>query len=153
MLEEQNYPDMGVFDEIAKGTGLTGTVPDSGIFEKAFRPLCEITEDFLKGNATQNRKAIFHATRSWGDEEVDEVVYTKTLEEVSVLDGWSDQSTSNHFQKKLSSCMRFGLRQPNKIRLIDNFSGSHVNSTVQSFESPKPHPRCSRIHSFVVAEL
>ena len=34
---------------------------------------------------------------------------------------------------------RFGLKQPNKVRLIDDFSGSLVNSTVQSFESPKPH--------------
>lgn len=82
------------------------SVPDSGIFEKPFRP-CEITEDFLKGNATQNRKAIFHATRRSGDEEVDEVVYTKHLKKFP-LDGWSDQSISNHFQKKLSSACASG---------------------------------------------
>ena len=36
---------------------------------------------------------------------------------------------------------RFGLRQPGKIRLIDDVSGSSrsVNKTVQCSESPKPH--------------
>ena len=33
---------------------------------------------------------------------------------------------------------RFGLKQPNKIRLIDDLSGSFVNQTVQCAESPKP---------------
>ena len=137
MLEEQCYPDMGVFDEIANGTGLTGTVQDCGLFEKVFRP-SDITEEFLRGNATQNRKAIFHATRSSGDAEIDEVVYSKTLEEVST--GWLVGPLEfDTLPKEAIVSMRFGLRQPNKIRLIDNFSGSMVNATVQSFESPKPH--------------
>ncbi|CAJ1365896.1 unnamed protein product, partial [Effrenium voratum] len=34
---------------------------------------------------------------------------------------------------------RFGLKQGAKVRLIDDFSGSGVNSTVQACESPKPH--------------
>ena len=46
---------------------------------------------------------------------------------------------------------RFGLQQASKVRLIDNFSGSGVNSTVQVCESPKPHTTdvvaavCSRL--------
>ena len=31
------------------------------------------------------------------------------------------------------------LRQPGKIRLIDDMSASGVNQTVQTSESPKPH--------------
>ena len=137
MLQEQNYPDMGVFEEISEGTVLTGTVPNSGLFEKVFRP-CEITEDFLRNNATQNRKAIFHATRSSGDSEIDSVVYQKTLEEVEA--GWlTGPIDFENLPRDAIVSTRFGLRQPNKIRLIDNLSGSQVNCTVQSFESPKPH--------------
>jgi len=137
MLEEQQYPDMGVFEEISEGTGLTGSVPDSGLFEKVFRP-SEITESFLKDNALKNRKAIFHATKSSGDKEIDEVVYSKTLEEVSA--GWLIGPISfESLPDEAVVSTRFGLRQPSKIRLIDNFSGSSVNATVQSFESPKPH--------------
>ena len=34
---------------------------------------------------------------------------------------------------------RFGLKQPNKVRLIDDLSKSNINSTVQTPESPRPH--------------
>ena len=34
---------------------------------------------------------------------------------------------------------RFGLKQPGKVRLIDDLTGSGVNKTVQSSEAPKPH--------------
>ena len=34
---------------------------------------------------------------------------------------------------------RFGLKQPNEIRLIDDLSKSNINSTVQTPEAPRPH--------------
>ena len=83
-------------------------------------------------------RQFFHATRSSGDSEIDSVVYQKTLEEVEA--GWLKGPID--FESLPSDAIvstRFGLRQPNKIRLIDNLSGSQVNCTVQSFESPKPH--------------
>ena len=33
---------------------------------------------------------------------------------------------------------RFGLRQPGKVRVIDDSTGSRVNHTDQTSESPKP---------------
>ena len=137
MLSDLKYPGMGVFDEISSGTQLSGEVSDCGLFEKIFRP-CDITEGHLKMCAEQNRKSIFYSSRSSGDDEVDSVVYSKTLE--GIESGWlrgpidfsslPDDTIINR---------RFGLKQPNKIRLIDDFSGSQVNATVQSYESPKPH--------------
>ena len=85
MLAELDYPDLGVFDEIACGTGLAGSVPDSGLFEKVFRP-CEITEEQLRSGAEHNRKSIFYSCRGSGDQDVDKVVYEKTIEEVN--SGW-----------------------------------------------------------------
>ena len=46
---------------------------------------------------------------------------------------------------------RFGLRQPNKIRLIGDLSGSLVNSSVQSEESPKP--RTTDVVAAIALEL
>ena len=137
MLAELDYPDLGVFDEIACGTGLAGSVPDSGLFEKVFRP-CEITEEQLKSGAEHNRKSIFYSCRSSGDQDVDKVVYEKTIEEVN--SGWlRGPFEISSLPSDAIINRRFGLKQPNKVRLIDDFSGSLVNSTVQSFESPKPH--------------
>lgn len=34
---------------------------------------------------------------------------------------------------------RFGLKQPNKVRLIDDLSASSINKTVQCNETPRPH--------------
>ena len=137
MLAELDYPDLGVFDEIACGTGLAGSVPDSGLFEKVFRP-CEITEEQLKSGAEHNRKSIFYSCRGSGDQDVDKVVYEKTIEEVN--SGWlRGPFEISSLPSDAIINRRFGLKQPNKVRLIDDFSGSLVNSTVQSFESPKPH--------------
>ena len=137
MLAELDYPDQGVFDEIACGTGLAGSVPDSGLFEKVFRP-CEITEEQLKSGAEHNRKSIFYSCRGSGDQDVDKVVYEKTIEEVN--SGWlRGPFEISSLPSDAIINRRFGLKQPNKVRLIDDFSGSLVNSTVQSFESPKPH--------------
>ena len=137
MLAELDYPDLGVFDEIACGTGLAGSVPDSGLFEKVFRP-CEITEEQLKSGAEHNRKSIFYSCRGSGDQDVDKVVYEKTIEEVN--SGWlRGPFEIASLPSDAIINRRFGLKQPNKVRLIDDFSGSWVNSTVQSFESPKPH--------------
>ena len=85
MLADLDYPDLGVFDEIAGGTVLSGEVPGSGLFEKIFRP-CEITEEQLRSGAENNRKSIFYRCRSSGDQDVDRVVYEKTIEEVN--SGW-----------------------------------------------------------------
>ena len=137
MLAELDYPDQGVFDEIACGTGLAGSVPDSGLFEKVFRP-CEITEEQLKSGAEHNSKSIFYSCRGSGDQDVDKVVYEKTIEEVN--SGWlRGPFEISSLPSDAIINRRFGLKQPNKVRLIDDFSGSLVNSTVQSFGSPKPH--------------
>ena len=136
MLSDLNYPDLGVFDEIVHGTVLSGEVSDCGLFEK-FSGL-EMTEEQLQSCAGPNRKSIFHSSRSSGDREVDETVYAKTLEEIE--SGWLRGPIDfSSLPENAIINRRFGLKQPNKVRLIDDFSGSQVNSTVQSFESPKPH--------------
>ncbi|CAJ1458117.1 unnamed protein product [Effrenium voratum] len=94
--------------------------------------------------------AIFNSTRSSGSPELDAEVYRKT--QVELDEGWiTGPYELGELEVGAVLNRRFGLQQANKVRLIDNFSGSGVNSTVQVCESPKPHTTdvvaavCSRL--------
>ena len=81
---------------------------------------------------------MYRSVRSSGDDEVDTTVFQKTLEERDA--GWLRGPIP--FQELTHGCVlsrRFGLKQPNKIRLIDDLSKSNINSTVQTPEAPRPH--------------
>ena len=116
-MHEEGYPDKGVFDELAFGTELIGTVPQTGVFEQSFKPALQTKGELIEQSNASNL-AIFHSVRSSGDLEVDKTVYEKTLEERDA--GWLRGPID--FSELGSGCVlsrRFGLRQPNKIRLID----------------------------------
>ena len=132
MLVECDYPDMEVFDELVSGTALTGPVPATGIFEATFKP-ASMTESQLKQQARASRVAIINAARTSGDPSVDEEVYAKTLVEKD--HGWlmGPIEVADLPDHAIVS-RRFGLKQGAKVRLIDDFSGSGVNSTVQACE-------------------
>ena len=127
---------MGVVDELLNGTSLVGEVPDCGIFEKKFKH-ADMTVEQLEALSQGEKRKHFHSCSSSGDDEVDNLVYQKTLEEVDL--GWAAGPFSfEGLPENAVLSRRFGLRQPNKIRLIDDLTGSKINNTVQSSESPKP---------------
>eukprot|EP00435_Cladocopium_sp_Y103_P006748 s5076_g2.t1 len=137
MIKEEGYPDAGVFDELAYGTELVGTVPWTGVFDPAFKPAIITTQELLEQSDSSN-KAISNSVRSSGDHEVDKIVFEKTLEERDA--GWLRGPVQ--FSELADGSVlsrRFGLKQPNKVRLIDDLSRSNINSTVQTPEAPKPH--------------
>eukprot|EP00435_Cladocopium_sp_Y103_P061042 s605_g22.t1 len=137
MIKEEGYPDAGVFDELAYGTELVGTVPWTGVFDPAFKPAIITTQELLEQSSSSN-KAIFSSVRSSGDHEVDKIVFEKTLEERDA--GWLRGPVPfEELSDKGVLSRRFGLKQPNKVRLIDDLSRSNINSTVQTPEAPKPH--------------
>ena len=86
MLREANYPDMGVVNELLHGTELVGSGPASGIFEAKFKP-ADMSVEQLQAMSFPDRIRTFYSSRSSGDDEVDRIVYEKTLEEVS--SGWA----------------------------------------------------------------
>ena len=137
ILEHEGYPDLGVFDELCQGTELCGEVPKSGIFEADFKPAKQAVSTLIS-NASSSNKSIVHRTRSSGSEVADFAVYTKTLEEVEKgwLLGSLDPST---LPQGAVISRRFGLRQPDKVRPIDDMSVSGINATVQAAERPRPH--------------
>ena len=149
MLKEAGYPDPGVVDELINGTELVGTVPASGIFGTKFKP-ADMSVAQLRNLSFAERTKNFYSSRSSGDDEVDRVVYEKTIEEVSA--GWATGPFSlEDLPEQCILSRRFGLRQTSKIRLIDGLSGSSVNASVQTVESPKPHT--TDVVASVVLEL
>ena len=136
ILLDLEYPDADVVSELANGTELVGEVPTYGIFEKTFKPAETTVESLLKASKAIKMKQ-FHSCRSSGDAEIDELVWQKTQEEVEL--GWAAGPVDlESLPSDAIVSRRFGLRQPGKIRLIDDLSASNVNQTVQCSESPKP---------------
>jgi hypothetical protein len=137
ILEDLEYPDVGAFDELVDGTDLVGEVKPFGIFEKSFKP-AERTVQQLREASKSERMLNFFKCSSSGDKEIDDMVYSKTLEEVEF--GWATGPLQlEELPGDAVISRRFGLRQPGKIRLIDDLSASGINQTVQTAESPKPH--------------
>ena len=137
IIEAEGYPDSGVFEELAFGTSLTGIVPWTGVFEQSFKPALA-TQDELSEQAKPSNLAIFHSVRSSGDLELDNIVFEKTIEERDA--GWLRGPVQ--FEELGPGCVlsrRFGLKQTNKVRLVDDLTKSGINSTVQTSEAPKPH--------------
>ena len=137
ILEDLEYPDIGAFEELVTGTDLVGEVKPFGIFEKAFKP-AEKTVAQLRGASKSERMLNFFKCSSSGDLEIDTIVYSKTLEEVEC--GWAiGPILLEELPSDAVISRRFVLKQPGKVRLIDDLSASGVNQTVQTAESPKPH--------------
>ena len=138
MLKATKFPDLGVVDELRRGSDLTGNVPATGMLPGKFEPAL-ISEEELCASAARIRNAAIHEVRGSGDAHVDEVVWDKTLDEVAK--GWllgplADDTVPE--DRPLSR--RFGLKQRHdNIRLIDDYSESGVNSCVTVTESPLLH--------------
>ena len=141
MLMHYGYPDISVFDEVVNGTDLVGAVPAMPYFDASFKP-AKMTVEELGASATSIRKSLLASIRSSGDADIDHEVYSKTLDELGC--GWLEGPIEPGSLPSLAIVSRrFGIKQTSgettKIRLIDDFSASGVNSTVQVENAPKLH--------------
>ena len=137
MLQSVQYPDMGVVEEFKMGTELVGCAQPTGLWPAKFQPAV-ITVKELCHTASMERGAIGEQFRGSGAGEFADEVWSKTLDEVSsgTLIG---PIPLTKIDNDTPLSRRFGIQQGPKIRCIDDFSRSSVNSAVQTMESPKPH--------------
>lgn len=145
-MEHFNYPDCEVFDEVVSGTRLSGVAPAVPSFDACFKP-AKLTESELASTARANRIGLLRSVRSSGDAFIDSEVYRKTLEELE--SGWLEgPHDPNSLPRDTVISRRFGILQNSgdtaKVRLIDDFSASGVNSTVQVNS-------CTKLHALDVA--
>ncbi len=152
LLVETGFPDLGVIDELTLGVNLVGDVPVTGMLPFKYKPAL-IAEEALSKHAAFVRPSVVHSCCSSGDRSIDLEVWNKTLDEVS--SGWLEGPLEAE-AVPLDSCIsrRFGLQQKHKIRLIDDYSASSVNSSVGVEETPVLHTvdvACAMITHWLVA--
>ena len=136
LLEEHNYPDMPVVNELLEGTSLIGETDTTGLWPAKFVP-ATVSEIELYEISTRERESICSKVKDTPSE-TDKDVWHKTLEEVDK--GWlvgpfDPKQIPVHYPLS----RRFGVVQGEKTRCVDDFSRSDVNSCVQVTEAPKPH--------------
>ena len=137
MLSDLDYPDMGVIDELRSGSDLIGDIPVTGMLPGKLS-IATQTASGLASRSKLMQKKLVHSMVSSGDESVDCAVWDKTMEEVE--QGWlSGPFSLEDIGEEEPISRRFGLKQRDKVRPIDDFSASGVNDAVTSWESPMLH--------------
>ena len=135
LLEEHQYPDMAVLDELLEGTKLIGETETTGLWPAKFVP-ATISEIELYELGTRERESICNKVKDTPSE-TDDAVWSKTLEEVEK--GWLlGPVDPNQIPSHYPLSRGFGVVRGEKTRCVDDFSRSHVNSCVQVIEAPKP---------------
>ena len=137
LLEETGFEDMTVCDMMEQGVSLTGVEPESPLYMKKYVP-ASLTVEQLNHQAAWRRKATMSKPLS-GDE-VSQLrdLEAETMEEVKAgfLQGPFDeqQVTEQLKSDDWSLTRRFVLYQgeEGKIRVIDNYRDSAVNSAFAS---------------------
>ena len=137
MAEEANVGDKGLFDELIHGFSLTGDMPESGQFPAKLKPAL-ISVQQLKDSAVWAKRMIQPSCQRVGlDPEVAQSVYDETMQQLA--DGWvRGPFTQQELDTKYDGCWipskRFGVRQGQKVRAVDDFSEFLVNASVTSTE-------------------
>ena len=137
MLQDIQYDDMGVVQELIQGATLTGPIPVTGVLDAKLKP-ARMDIEQLVDMSDQVCEQIFARTISSGDRNMDTLLWEKTLEEVEKghLAGPFDV---RHLPKGCLVSSRFPLMQGGKLRPIDNYSSSLINDTVTVSEKPVTH--------------
>ena len=137
LLQQADYPDTQIIDDILSGLALTGPLPLSGVYPRKLRS-ATITSCQLRGGSKWTRRGLIAKVKSSGDDLVDQHVWNEALEEKN--QGWlsgpfTEDQLCARFPDGFVASRRFGLKQgPSKIRSIDDFSESLVNASVSTFE-------------------
>ena len=126
MLAELQYPDLSVADDILNGFDLVGTAGAEGVLPADFQPATLTVQD-LEEQANKSNKAIMNSCKSSGSPLVDAELWQKTLEEEDK--GWL-QSLERVPLDGGRVSRRFAVVQSEKVRPIDNYSESQINSAV-----------------------
>ena len=131
------YPDLEIFDEVTEGIQLVGPACESGAFPSGLTPAQQSVEQ-LQSQAVWRRRTSIGNCRSSGDKDVDLELWEQLLQEVQSgwLDGpfYDESEVSQRVDTDQWICTRgFPLKQPNKIRLIDDGLELGLNSAYSCY--------------------
>ena len=137
LLEETNFPDMNVFKYMEEGVHLTGPEDPSPLYMTKCAP-ATLTVEQLDHQAIWKRRALMGKAMSEEETEQSADLKRESLEEVEAgfLEGpfTEAQLTQRLGSDRWSLTKRFCLYQgeERKIRVIDNYRDSGVNSAYSS---------------------
>ena len=136
MLEESGYVDTELFSDVCSGFEVTGMAKNSHAFVKDVR-LPPLTESELLSSARWTRHSTIGSVGPSGDADLDNQVWAETQDEVQR--GWLipvlDEDLDRRFGKGgWSPARRFGLRQGDGFRSIDDYSLPMTNFAFGSAE-------------------
>ena len=147
ILLDYGYPDVAVVNDIASGFKLSGWMPKSHVFKaRAKRPSMSL--ETLKGLAKALNTATYKNMSVRQEPDIEAATWSETLDEISKGWVWFDEDGPEEGQKFIGK--RFGIRQSNKVRVIDDCSCCGLNWTVGLHE--KFHLQSIDILAAVVAE-
>ena len=135
ILQSLDYPDKSLLKQIAEGFPISGWLPESHVFPKETRRP-EYDVETVKRMASGLNKAILQQTLNQDRDEAVTATWNSTLEELDK--GWVFLDDESGLDSVLLA-RRFGLRQRDKIRVIDDCTIGGFNRTTGSREKLKLH--------------
>eukprot|EP00435_Cladocopium_sp_Y103_P006271 s3880_g2.t1 len=139
MLIDAQVDDPELFHDICSGFKLVGDIQPSGQFQKQLKPASLHVEQ-LRQTAMWAQKAVVASCKKCSeDPEVARAVWDETLEQCMEDKQWvrgpftADEISQRNGDQWIPS-RRFGVKQGEKIRAVDDFSQYLINSTVTSHE-------------------
>ena len=139
LLEDVGYKDKLVSERVFSGFQLSGELEKSNVFaERDPKNQNPISKDDLMKASCWSRHVIASTVCSSGDVQMDKEIYDITMTEAKL--GWltgpiSMAELDAKFNSRWIAARRFGVRQGDKIRPIDDFSAHGQNSTVVTGET------------------
>ena len=137
LLQQTGYPDLDIVNEVMEGIKLVGPATESKAFPAGMTPAQQTVEQ-LQAQAVWRRKATIGKCRSSGDDFADQELWSQSLAEAD--DGWltgpfysESEVTSKVGTGDWICTRRFPLKQPDKIRLIDDGLESGLNSAYSCY--------------------
>ena len=125
LLVQIGHVDPTVADAIREGFPLVGWLPASGFWDSDCEPPSLSTEALLDMSLAVSEKSMKTICKHRSPD-MEPSVWAVTKEEAAK--GWLTFRQNNSLSRGSVVSSRFGVRQKNKIRPIDNFRSSMVNS-------------------------
>ena len=124
VIAEEGYEDATLADDLAKGFDLVGQAPMSNVL-----PPTLVSVEELRRTSSKSNIALQHMTRSCGSTEEELALWEKTEKEVK--NGWLRGPIPwAKLPEHATVSRRFPINQSGKIRPIDDYSQSQINSAV-----------------------
>eukprot|EP00435_Cladocopium_sp_Y103_P033307 s2858_g8.t1 len=123
ILESLDYPDKYLFTDIIAGFRLSGWRRDFQVFMSLPRPP-KMSMDALLKSSQGLQHAVLRRVAEPEDAELHRAVWEETMQELEK--NWIWEDSSGDISEKIIA-HRFGLRQGEKVRVIDNFKQCGLN--------------------------